>query len=38
MGMTGAGKSTFIEHCTNSLERLSGHGLASCRLLDSPEA
>ena len=36
MGMTGAGKSTFIEHCTNSLEQLSGHELASCRLLRRP--
>ncbi|KAL1797155.1 hypothetical protein ACET3X_003761 [Alternaria dauci] len=30
MGMTGAGKSTFIEHCTKSTERLSGHELSSC--------
>ncbi|RYN50593.1 hypothetical protein AA0118_g10822 [Alternaria tenuissima] len=30
MGMTGAGKSTFIEHCTKPTERLSGHELSSC--------
>ncbi|KAG9186352.1 hypothetical protein G6011_02908 [Alternaria panax] len=30
LGMTGAGKSTFIEHCTKPVERLSGHGLSSC--------
>lgn len=30
MGMTGAGKSSFIEHCTKPPERLSSDGLFSC--------
>ncbi|KAF1830684.1 hypothetical protein BDW02DRAFT_650469 [Decorospora gaudefroyi] len=30
MGMTGAGKSTFIEHCTKTPKSLSGHELISC--------
>ncbi|EDU47113.1 hypothetical protein PtrV1_06726 [Pyrenophora tritici-repentis] len=30
MGMTGAGKSTFIEYCTKPPERLSDDGLFSC--------
>lgn len=38
MGMTGAGKSTFIEHCTKPTERLSGHELSSCRHIRGREA
>ncbi|XP_014551796.1 hypothetical protein COCVIDRAFT_111963 [Bipolaris victoriae FI3] len=30
MGMTGVGKSSFIEHCTKLPERLSSNGLFSC--------
>ncbi|KAF2110122.1 P-loop containing nucleoside triphosphate hydrolase protein [Lophiotrema nucula] len=30
MGMTGAGKSTFISHCTQRPVPIAGHGLSSC--------
>ena len=32
MGMTGVGKSSFIEHCTKPPERLSSNGLFSCKI------